>query len=58
MLSSVGVHMVIFISISQLVLIAIVISLAENSVIAHEQMISLKVLLMKFTVTVTLKIVM
>ena len=37
------------VSISHLVLIAIVISIAENSVIAREDAASLKVLLMKFT---------
>ena len=55
MQSSASVCMVVVISISQLVLIAMVISIAENSIIAREDEISLKVLLIKFTLT--LKIV-
>ena len=38
-------------------LIAMVISIAENGIIACEDGISLKVLLIKFTLTLTLKIV-
>ena len=46
--------MYILISISQLLFIATVISIAENNVIAHGATASLKVLQIKFTVTITL----
>ena len=53
MLSSVGAPMAIVISISRLVLIAIVTSTAENSVVECQDN-SLEVLPIKFTVTVIL----
>ena len=54
MLSSANVCVVIFISISQLLFIATVISIAENSVIAHKATVSWKILQIKFTLTLTL----
>ena len=53
-----AVQMYVLIWISRLMLIATGISIAEKSAIASHETISLKVLLMKFTITLTLKIVM
>ena len=54
MLSSVGAHMVIFISISQSLFIATVISIADNNISESEDAITQKFVPINFTITLTL----